>query len=173
MIILQTTDFVGRYQLAQAVATNSILIDVINRFERIALYNLLGKTLADLLIADLSNGVPQTARFLTIFNAIYDDTDGAVYESQGIKSILKAIVYYEYLKETGTMHSQSGVNVSQNENATVLSPLSALRKGEQLRNEAIDSWETIQWYLEQNGATYPEYSDSDVRRLTPVFSSLI
>ena len=173
MIILQTTDFTGRYELAKAIATNPILQDIIDRFERITLYNLLGKELADLLIADLSNGVPQSTRFLTIYNAIYDDTDGAVYQSQGIKDILKAVVFYEYTKETLAKTSQSGVAVQVTENGTILSPLAAIRKGERLRNDAIESWETIQWYCEQNGTTYPEYNDSNVRRLTPVFSSLI
>lgn len=173
MIILQTSDFIGRYELAKAVATNEILQDVIDTFEKSTLYKLLGKELADLLIADLDNGEPQTTRFQTIFEAIYDDTDGAVAESRGIKEILKAVVYYEYTKETLAKQTQSGVAIQITENGTILSPLAAIRKGERLQNDVIESWETIQWYCEQNGTTYPEYNASNVKRLAPVFSSVL
>jgi hypothetical protein len=51
MIIVKVTDFIGQYALAQSIAINPVIQSYIDREEKKLLYKLLGKELADLLIA--------------------------------------------------------------------------------------------------------------------------
>ncbi len=55
MILVQVTDFIGPYALANAAATNGILQAYIDEQEKKTLYHLLGKELADLLITYIAS----------------------------------------------------------------------------------------------------------------------
>lgn len=50
MILVQPSDFIGQYQLAQSVSDAPLLLSYTNREEKKTIYRLLGKELSDLLI---------------------------------------------------------------------------------------------------------------------------
>ena len=68
-------------------------------------------------------------------------------------------MFYCYVSETQMTHSQSGVNVSQSENATVNSVANAFRYGEsKWNNNGLSTWWAIRWYCLDNGTIYPDYA---------------
>ena len=132
------------------------------------LNKLLGDALALLFIADLVSGVPQTARFLAIFNAFTDGENRK--QSLGIKKILQAQVFYWIIYDDIIKHSQSGVVTGSAENSIVQVGGDATRLGESRWNEVLQSWKDIQWYINDNSGTYPEY---DGQPCHPKYSALL
>lgn len=184
MLILQTSDF--SKLLATSINTLVDLQSVIDRYEKIYIYRLLGadgkggnlttpQGLGSLFIADISGTthVPVSSRFLTIFNAFITQDGQQVRENLGIKQILINIIYYYYVFESQVRHSQSGVITAQSENASVLPPLAAAKLAERKWNDILDSWDTIQWYLKANASAYPEYGVTQGIQLGYKFSPII
>ena len=122
MSILSSTDFVGTFSIAQDQFTAASLTEYINEKEAEYLSELLGEELSELLYDDLdSNNEPQTARFVTIFNAFtetFDDCGCFSYwpmytswlgyfgcdvkrqvTSKGIKFYLKAMLYFDFVRD--------------------------------------------------------------------------
>ncbi len=173
MIIVQKTDFVGQYQLAQSIADTPLLQSTIDRYEKGLIIRLLGVPLGTLFIADLVAGVPVAARFTTIFNPAFYQNGNQIRETLGIKAILLAAIYYHYIFDTQARQGQSGVVTQQSENATVLSPMNAARLGERAYNSVIDTWDNIQWYINTHTDVYPEYSPAPGEEIKAKFSLLL
>lgn len=129
------------------------------------MYRLLGKELADILIANLDSTThaPTTSRLVNIFSPFYLENDGCsgyYYDSHGIKDLLLTQIYSAYLAEEQVVVSQSGVVSQATENGSVSSPSNALRKGEQKWNQGgLETWTAIQWYCKDKYPdVYPEYA---------------
>lgn len=159
-LIINTTDFVGKWALAQN--TYSKLGDYITQFERNYLYKLLGKELADLFIADLSNYIPQTARFTTIYNPLNTEVSGLRYETDGMKAMMLGLVYFEYQRYERAKSTISGVSTLANENSREVGfgELNLYNR----YNEGVVNFNTIQAYVRNDSTTYSEF-DTDVCEL--------
>lgn len=178
--MLVSTDFTGYYKIAQDGNSATLLTAYIEKYEKEYLVDLLGYDLYLLFIADLTANVPQTTRFLTIFNELsyntnsgdvvfipseYNDSDYAKRYRQkskvptlstGIIKMLKGFIYFEFVKEYGVQVSQTGVVIGKNENSDT-SDSKALGLVESRYNDSINSYKVIQNYINANSEMYPEY----------------
>jgi hypothetical protein len=184
-LIIKTTDFVGFQGLAQSINTTPVLQAYIDLYEKRYLMWLLGETLGNLFIADLVNGVPQTQRFIDLFNSFdkqntfdnwnfcwdydcnYQNRKG-MRHSDGIKQILLNCVFYHYVTDTDAQHTQSSVQQSQSDTSK---NADAWRFGERRFNTGLDSWEDIRWFILINKTIYPEYVFT--RMPTAKYSSIL
>ena len=155
MIILQLSDFEdGIFK----VPTNQITTELqfyIDKVERDYLPMLLGVELNNLFLADLTSGVPTSARFLDIFNSFNVETDNFMISSDGMKQMLKGFVYYLYVRELNVKVNSEGIISSSSEN-------SVLKSAESLNlsvkyNNSVDISTAIQTYIFENLTIYPEF----------------
>ena len=152
-LIVNTTDFVGKYALAQNSFSN--LGDYITQFERNYLYKLLGKELADLFIADLSNYVPQTTRFENIYNQIIGETNGICYFNEGMKNMMLGFIYFEYQRMEKIQSTVSGSFANTSETAREVGFMELNLYGRY--NQSVKDFKEIQRYCLNESATYPEF----------------
>lgn len=168
MIILQPSDFIGFQGLPQGNLPTAKILVFINRYERKYLNQILGVTLAGLLIADLDpvTHIPQTTRFLNIFNAIdiqqatgdVSFVDNKIHHSLGLKDILLCLIFFHFIVDTQVSIGQAGVVQSSADGVRSLSPREAARTAEKVWNDSLEYIEAIQWYCYRYlPATYPEY----------------
>lgn len=161
-ILLTTADFeAGEYQIAQTSEDTALLLTYINKHETSYIRRVLGRTLGDLFIANVSPG-PASGRYETIKNAFYEQDDSeCVYESKGMKDILMGIIYYFFVSENQVRHTQSGVTIATAEVSSILSPENAALKGDFAWNDAVSSIKAIQWYCGvEHAEDYEEYAGS-------------
>lgn len=159
--IVQVTDFVGKYKLTQNNLQTSNLQAFIDKYELKYLRELLGVSLSDLLLADITVNfqTPNTQKYIDIYNAFaYDKTDifCRQYSSNGMKEMLLGLIYFEYIKDNNTIHTMTGVVKAQNEASTQASFEETNAYSNY--NEAIKSYRAIQQYITLNSSIYPEYN---------------
>jgi len=154
MSIVVNTDFTGEYNISKNCYDQ---IDFyIEKYEKKYLLKLLGAELYDLFISDLTvtnPQVPQTQRFLDIFNSFNIDESSCVVTSEGIRKMLTQLIYFHYVRENQVINTAGGT-VS---NSVELG-LPASFKGNivQAYNEGVDNSHAIQWYICDNSTDYPE-----------------
>lgn len=159
--IVTISDFVGSVQLQYDTRTEAKFNYIRDENEASIIYELLGAELGALFIADLDgNGVPQEARFLSIYNAFADDTGyGAVVESKGIKFYVKNIIWYFFARQNNHLITTSGNTVKKSENADVSVDPFFLAQN---YNKSIRTGQAIQWYINENLSDYPEYQGQEL-----------
>lgn len=163
-ILIQPTDFKGYNELATNNVSVITLQAYIDKWEKYYLYLLFGKVLADLFIASIANWQPVGARYLTVFNAFHEQQGRKQYISEGIKSMLISFIEYHYVSETQANHGQAGVNANVAEVTEESSQSDAYRFGERKFNNALETYDSIQWYMRSFAvSTYPEYLGSCVK----------
>ena len=177
MILLETTDFdAGEYAIAQTNETTALLQTYIDKYEAPYIKRILGDELGLLFIEDIqgedSDSEAVAARMIAIRDAFFIQEDsGCVHESEGMKEVLKAIVFYFFVSKTQVKHSQSGVITNAAEVSNIAQPENATRFAETKFNGALSSIEAIQWYCgTEESATYPEYEGTYIR---PRYSNLL
>jgi len=154
MSIVVNTDFTGEYNISKNCYDQ---IDFyIEKYEKKYLLKLLGAELYDLFIADLTVSdpqVPQTQRFLDIFNSFNIDESSCVVTSEGIRKMLTQLIYFHYVRENQVINTAGGT-VS---NSVELG-LPASFKGNivQAFNEGVDNSHSIQWFICDKSDIYPE-----------------
>ncbi len=150
-MILKVTDFTGEYYIAQDCYTD--LTDYIVKYERYYLLRLFGAELYKLFIADLVDGIPQTSRFIDIYQPFALDDDHCLRDSEGIKAMLKEFVYYHILLEQPNIKTTTGTVKMQNENSSMstydFNIIEAYNKG-------VENYKTIQWFICDRDEDYPE-----------------
>ena len=155
-LILQPSDFIGKYKIVKNGYTQSDLQDFIDIYESQYLKKLLGCELYALFIADLVSGVPQTPIYLTIFNPICEDYNCSIIESNGMKEMLKALIYFEYGRDSDNDITMSGNTRSSSDNSTKPTQITAgLYK---FYNRGINSYCGIQELIHRNSTDYPTYN---------------
>jgi len=170
MSIVQTSDFsTGKYKLAVNRFSTADLTVFIQQREREYLVRLLGAELYALFIADLTGtpSVPQDARFTAIFEANqwdYDTNDPTI--SDGIKEMLKGIIFYHYVKDNNAYHTITGLVSNNNENSTPETKEKGMQYITQLYSNALETYSAIQRYISENSTTYPEFNGK-VNRQSP------
>lgn len=168
-MFLSTTDFTGVYQISNGASSQDAKIDeYITDNQEDFLIDLLGCDLYDLFIADLVNDVPQTQRFIDIFDKFcIDDTVGTGKQkrSKGIKVMLKGFTYYNIVRDSDFFNTISG-NVRNDMSNS--SAVSGVEMGINERyNIAVGSYWAIQWFICDNLTDYPEYNGVSKAVITP------
>ena len=139
-LILVKSDFVGKYELAKSI--NDGIDTVLSQYEEIYLIDLLGYELAQLFISDLTNHIPVTPRFVTIFNQLNDE----YIRSRGIKQMMLGFIYFEYQR----VNQNKSTNVGQVVNNTEVSSRASNVNWFQKYNESINDFRSIQRYIIKN-----------------------
>ena len=151
--IIQSTDFLsGPYSIPQDECSN--IQPWIDKYEKQYLIELLGCELYDLFIADLVDGVPQTQRFIDIYNEFCIDDDSCVRRSEGMKEMVKQLVYFYIMRDLPVRKTQTGVYFNNNEvsNGPTYSNFNLIEGF----NDGVRNYHEIQWYIDDNLSTYPE-----------------
>jgi len=161
-MFLTATDFTGFYQLSKGNSYQDAVIDeYITENQEQFLLDLLGCDLYALFIADLdpTSGLPQTQRFIDIFDAFcIDDTIGTGNQrrSKGMKVMLKGFTYFNIARNSDFFNTISG-NVKNTFSNSL--PVKEIEYGLNERyNVAMGTYNAIQWYICENDSVYPEYN---------------
>lgn len=160
MSIVLNSDFVGKYELTLTQYNTALIDSYIAKYEKEYLIKLLGKSLYDLFIADLVSGVPQTTIYEAIFEPLYIDLFCGFSESNGIKEMLIGFIYYHYTLDTQQQQTSVGVTAPKSENSegVNLNSISISRY-----NDNVQSYKTIQRYIQQNSSDYPTFNGKDLK----------
>lgn len=157
MAIVQTSDFVGEYKVSQS--RFSELATYITKYEKHYLVRMLGADLYDLFIADLTlptPQTPQTAPYQALFNAFETDDNDRIYISEGIKKMLIMFIYFHYIRDMAHQNTVTGTVTNVNENSST--PLYNGFNLVEAMNTGVETYNNIQWYIDENSATYPDYN---------------
>ena len=156
-LLIAKTDFIDTYALAASISDS---IDAyIDEYEEKYLRELLGASLFTLFKADVTNSVPVTTKYLTIFNEINSDEDGFLLHSDGMKKMLLGFVWFEYVVGTQITHTNTGVVSDINEISVNADNSLTYRQ----YNRAVDTYRAIQYYITKNNATYAEFAGVNKR----------
>lgn len=157
MIIVQVSDFVGYLGVAQNPYTQSELQSYIDKYERKYILKIFGVSLGNSLIASLT-GSPPAPPVSSIYSVIFlpfqiqqatgaaNFIDGRIHISEGLKAVLVALIFFNYVLETQAQMGQSGVSQGQIDAARTISPREAARYAERKWNDSLESIDAIQWY---------------------------
>ena len=169
MIVLLKSDFLkGKYCIPDSggVYTNVDVQEIIDKYEKYYIYQLLGVALGDLLITYIQANATSNADYNKIINAFSaDNTEtcgGSIIQSLGMKEYLKAAIFYEYVKN-GLKNSQAGVTKIQSETATAQDPASTLRFAENKFYDVLDTIGAIQWYCLENETAFPYFNGQCIK----------
>ena len=155
--VVKLTDFkVGKYKIPQNTNTVDTLQEVLDEWEVRNINYLLGCDLATLFFADLVDGIPQTQRFIDIFNSFCKDESNCIIESEGIKTMLKGMIWGRAAELTDSVLTTVGTKTNNNAN----SENTGLQNGMMYRlyNQGVDTSRAIQWFICDNSDIYPEYN---------------
>jgi len=158
-MILNINDFeYGRTKIALNPVQEIDLGRYIDSVESEYLPRLFGKELYDLFVADWDSvtGVPISARFLEVYNSFLFQNTYVLIQSEGIKEMLKDIVYYLFVRDLVSRVSTVGLELVLGENTQ---SVSAIQHDITSRyNQGIDTFQTIQYYMSIfNKTDFPEY----------------
>lgn len=149
----------GVYELPFSSITAKQLECYIDEFEPQYLNDLLGCELANLFIDDLDNGLPQSERFLNIYNEFCVSDYCSYLKSLGMKIMIKGFIYWEYGITLTADLSMLGANNSTGENQ-VVTKQSATRLLPNY-NRSIDTYDAIQRFICNNKEVYPEFKGTE------------
>lgn len=178
MSFTKSSDYKGINNISQNKYDSAYLQDYIDELEKEYLTDLLGCDLYALLIADLDiDGIPQTARFTALYEAICVDIESVYYggdnswwyseyyqhycgnkqnRSRGMVEMLKSFIYAEYVREQANTNSSIGLSKSKGVASDMVRlDASAIRRN---FNKGMNDYWNIQYYICENSATYPEYN---------------
>jgi len=126
----------------------------LDKYEKKFLVDLLGAELYGLFIADLVSGVPQTQRFIDIYDPFDIDDDSCVRRSEGMKLATMQYVYFYAVRDSPVKKTNTGVVFNDNENST--GPSYSGFNIVEAYNESVKNAKEIQWYICDNDEDYPE-----------------
>lgn len=157
-LLIQATDFTGKHEIVQQM--NPKLTAYIEMYEKQYLRKLLGVTLYDLFAAQVTSYVVASGIYKNLYDAFQEDDGGSIVESEGMKEMLKGFIYFQYMRDLPFKSTESGIMINQHEN-TVLTPndLPITTR----YNQAVKTYEAIQWYIVQNSDDYPDYNGQCIK----------
>lgn len=154
--ICEITDFTGELSLSVDDFTRVKFDSFRDEYQVTAIYNLLGVELGKLFLADLDvSGVPVTAKYLTIYNALAFEENGCNFVSLGIKDYVKRMVYFNFVRNNSVRVTMGGNTGVRAENGTNLIDGMFVTLA---YNKGIRSAHAIQLYVDNNLSEYPEYN---------------
>ncbi len=177
MILLNLDSFKGgKYNIPDSLGfySKSNVQEMINRYEKQYIYQLLGVVLGDKIIAYLATTpaprTPANIHYNKILDpfSMDDDTSMCVIQSLGITEYLKAGIFYEYVKN-GLKNSQAAVVKTESETSKAATPAITLRFAENKFNDVLDTIEAIQWYCLENETEFPDFNGQRITIKTQFF----
>ena len=161
------SDFKGRWNVSLNKFGEEDLEQYIESYEEDILKDLLGCELYPVFLADCvadADGrlIPQSPEYLAIYDEICD-TDLSTcccgkdvnLESYGMVDMLKSMIRFYWLRDQKYKQTVSGTSVMDSENSVVIKSLHyGLIKQ---FNGGMESYQSIQCYIENNKTTYPLY----------------
>ena len=165
--ITSIDDYINEYAISTNKYDKAELSNYINRYEKLFLIELFGAELELNIINDLDvNNNPVTPRYVALWDEFYKDYKDELLISEGVKEILKAVIYFHYNRDQKNKNTITGNVVNQNS----VSRESRLAETNisRLYNNAIRSYKTIQKYIQDNpeGYVYEEFNGKDKEYLT-------
>jgi len=158
--ILQITDFVGRYAIAQNEFLDDNSLEIIHELEYNLFIDLLGAELYNEFVDDLVDGVPQTQKWLNFLNgATYTDCYGCVRNYLGVKSFLVPLVYSEFIQSSKNFNSNLGLVTPKSENSNKTSEFDIRQKVYKSHNEGVRYYDECYLFLYTYDADYPNFYD--------------
>jgi len=178
MSIIKIADFKGYNRLAKAIDTDPNLQAFIDKYEPLIIYQLFGVKMGKLIIAYLNaNRLPINVDYDKVIDAFAEEGNGSdewYYQfntqwiSEGLFSILKSQIYYQYVCGTAVQHTQAGTTFPEVDTQKGINPS---RLAESRHNDSLSSWEAIQMYIIENRTLYPDYIF--LRRPSSSFSGIL
>jgi len=164
-IITNRGCFTGVYKVSQTCFDE--LDKYIDAYEETFLQDLLGCALFDLFQADLVNGVPQTQRFIDLFDKFCLDPDNVIsfshtdcnkqYKSLGMKDMVTALIYFQYTRDNYIKNTDVGLMINEGETSALAGSGIFYDDIYERWNRGIESYNSIQYKIYKESDTYPEY----------------
>lgn len=175
-ILLTLDDFkTGFHFLARSIDVDPIIQDYIDRYEESFIKRILGVDLGQKFIDDIngddSDSSDMEERFQDLLDPFMEqDRDQRIYESNGFKDILASLVYYQYVADTASKHTLSGVALAQAETAGVFTPENQIEFAERKYNDATRHINAIQWLCVcKSPKVYPEFMGQKFKVISAKF----
>lgn len=160
--VVKIEDFnVGRMRIARTTWQNDDVQDYIDEQEKFYLKRLLGLELYNLLIADLdASGVPQSARFLSIYNEFELDNDCDGCDSRGMKIMLKGLIFFHVVRDQPVKQNTTGIARKKRENSenVGINSFDFVTR----YNNSVDDFMCISKKICSDLETYPEYNGKEL-----------
>ena len=147
----------GKFELHHGMYEQAKIQAYIDKYERQYLVKLLGVELFNEFVADLSSNVPQSAKYLKIYNPFeYDNVDCNIHISEGMIDMIKGFIYYQYLKDLTNNVAVSGNVRPMGENSENVSTLNSMIYTRY--NDSIRTYKAIQYYICDFSSDYLKYN---------------
>jgi hypothetical protein len=158
--IIKQSDFIGKYAISTPPSHVVLVQQVIDDVEVQWMNNLLGlvDSLAFRTECAGNNGVPTSAQYLTIFNALQLSNwcDSWEQYSSGVKDmLLNAVVVEWYTKSVQFQGTTLGTKQIDSSNSKVVSGTTFKHKNQY--NLALTNYRVIQRYIYQNSSDFPDF----------------
>lgn len=163
MAITQTSDFINEYKIGKNCFNEQELEAYIVTYEKFYLLRMLGAELYDLFIADLTATtpqVPQTQRFIDIFDPFEIDDHGCIDISEGIKIMLIQFIYFHYLRDGHKFSTTIGI-VQPDPSIASQTPIFNLIE---MFNKGVINYCEIQDFILDNSDDYPEENGQPLQK---------
>lgn len=168
MIIITTDDFTGFHAISKTCRGVDALESYISDYEFKFLCRLLGDELAILFVDDLVNMIPQSDRFLAIYNEfckIIEDSctcEKEIQDSFGMKSMMLGLIYYVFVSDQPYVNTITGTVSNDNSNSEVLNTTDLLQSVNKRWNRSAQSYEAIQTIILDDEDLYPEFNGIEI-----------
>jgi hypothetical protein len=152
----------GKFELHHGMYEQAKIQAYIDKYERQYLVKLLGVELFNQFVADLVANVPQTAKYIKIYNPFeYDNVNCYIYISEGMIDMIKGFVYYQYLKDLTNNVAVTGNVRPLGENSENVSTLNSMIYTRY--NDSVRTYKAIQQYMCDYSSDYLKYNGIGIR----------
>lgn len=158
MAILQTSDFAGKYKVAQDPYNTVILQGYIDRYTPKYLAKLLGAELSTDMIDDIGEGdEPTDPDLLAIFEPFTVDNNTELIESDGIKQMLLGFIFFHFVVDAKVQANPiSGTALAATENSTPTELIEA--QVYDRYNGSVRTARAIQWKCQNTSGKYDNFN---------------
>lgn len=161
-LLINTEDFVGEHKITNDAGTTANLELCIEEHEETYLRKLLGSTLFDLFKANYdATAQTNSGQYLTIRNAFAYDYGDCLVESKGMKKMLLGFIYWEFTRLQPYHNTVAGMVKQKTELGDIVDGGINSRY-----NKAINTYEAIQTYIEQNLDDFPDYNGQPIESIS-------
>lgn len=168
MSIVAPEEFIGINKISQNSFDKIELQKYIDYYEKYYMVRLLGSDLYSLLLADLDvNNEPQSPIYESIFNEFTIDDNYCVIHSDGIKYMLLGFIRFRYGLDKQLAVTPVGITRNLNENSEHVTSWSTPLHNSY--NTSIDTYKSIQYYINDHIEDYPNYNGQCLKYSIPFF----
>lgn len=153
-LYVKESDLKGQSKTAKDIFTKSDVQEYLDKFEVRYLQELLGCELYEEFATDFAilGNAPTDPKFVAIWNQFCKDDSCHIHRSEGMTEMLSLFVYFEYLRDQLAKNNIGGMQVNEQANSTTAtwSQTNVYTN----YNEALHSYNAIQWYICNNPDNY-------------------